>query len=57
MNIFLTLEAFTATGFNEIFSGRQPHQDVMFSDVSGTGLDCNVKELMEIQLPAEVFSR
>jgi hypothetical protein len=32
----VSLETFAATDFNEIFSGRQPRQDVKFSDVLGT---------------------
>jgi hypothetical protein len=30
---FISLEAFATNDFNEIFSGRQPRQDVKFSDV------------------------
>jgi len=32
----ISLEAFTEEEFNEIFLGRQPCQDVKFSDVLGT---------------------
>jgi hypothetical protein len=33
---YISLEVFSATEFNEVFSDRQPCQDVKFSKVSGT---------------------
>jgi hypothetical protein len=39
----VTLEAFAATEFNEISSGRQPRQDVKFFQLFGNYL-CNVRQ-------------